>query len=665
MRALLTALMMVTSFAIALGGVRAEDAPPPEGPAPAPSSESTAAETPAPSPIVWRLKNPFRYFKNPQHFATYAEAAREVTATSAERVLETERVLAEQTEGHGWAAGIYEHVVDEACWYEPAVATEGSETKKPAPGPCGAYIKPTSHAVLLQAPALSKACIWSIDGQVHEQPDCSKPLEVAIPYPQGAAVMLTSEGAEVARQMVKVEDVLVVGMGDSFGAGDGLPDRPVSFRVNRPLSYDDERNGYPQRYPLGEGVRYTEDSFHNRAAGWVHRNCHRSLYSHQLRTALHLALEDAAQQRSVTYLGLACSGATMLNMFDVYKSYDEAPTQGDPAHTRRQVRLSQLDVLAHALCAPGAATTDESINYNEGGTLEAGERVIRVATCEPDKRLRRPDLVLLSVGGNDVGFSGLVSNASLRGQFLGVVKLFAEDPRITPEKARAFIARLPGRYAALARALRATTGLETPDRVLFTAYPQMHENAEGQPCASGRAGFDVSAAWSLQGKAVAAAEQFMHDHLSPAMVKAAADAGWSLVDRQHLTGAFKRRGLCAVTAEEMQAPHIANSKFPRFRESGPESGWAPFKPDEYRHYAPRQRFFLTPNDAFLGTHFHTRHIPIMDGGPDVQMALWSAYSGAFHPTAEGQAAIADAVLPVARDKLAQRPAPSSPVTEPR
>ncbi len=41
----------------------------------------------------------------------------------------------------------------------------------------------------------------------------------------------------------------------------------------------------------------------------------------------------------------------------------------------------------------------------------------------------------------------------------------------------------------------------------------------------------------------------------------------------------------------------------------------------------------------------------MDGGPDVQLALWSAYSGAFHPTAQGQAAIADAVLIRARDAL--------------
>lgn len=650
-RSILLTVLMVT---VATGPVVAQEAPAAEPTAPdATVPSATDATTAQPSPIVWRLKTPFRFFKNPEHFETYAEVARGI-AESEQRILETERALAEQTDGVGWAAAVYEHVADEACWYEAPATTSGEEVAKKPAEPCGAYIKPTSHTVQLSAPSLAKACIWTVGPHVHEQADCSKPLEVAIPYPEGAPVMLTSEGAEVARRIIKVDDILVVGLGDSFGAGDGLPDRPVSFRVNRPMSYDDERSGYPQRYPLSESTRYTLPAFHNRAAGWAHRNCHRSLYSHQLRTALHLALEDPAQQRSVTYLGLACSGATMLNMFDVYKSYDEPAANGDPPHVRRQVRLSQLDVLATVLCAPGAAKPDEAVNYNEGEALEVGPRVIRVATCAPGQRLRRPDLVLLSVGGNDVGFSGLVSNASLRGQFLGVVKLFAEDPRITPDKARAFVPRLSTRYGALARALQAAAGLDMPDRVLLTAYPQMHENAEGKVCASGRGGFDVSAAWNLQGKAVAAAEQFMTDHVSPAMAKAAADAGWTLVDRHRTAGAFKARGLCAVTADEQQMPQLANLKFPRFRENGADSGWLPFKPDDYRHYAPRQRFFLTPNDAFLGTHFHTTHIPIMDGGPDVQMALWSAYSGAFHPTAEGQAAIADAVLLAAREKLASR-----------
>lgn len=620
-----------------------------------PSAARAQTETPAAapaasaSPIVWRLKNPFRLFRKPEHWTFYAEAARALTQEDAGHpVLATERKLAEKTDGLGWAGGMFESIVDEACWYAPQQAADAPAKKGAKPEACGDYIKPKAHAVLLQAPSIDKACTWTIGSTVINKPDCRQAAEAGIPYPDGAEVTLTSAGTVVAKETIKVEDILVVGLGDSFAAGDGNPDRPVSFRVNRPMSYDTEREGYPQRYPLESNVRYTEPRFRNRAAGWAHRNCHRSLYSHQLRTALHLAADDPAQQRSVTYLGLACTGSTMLNMFDVYSGLDEPASSADPAHAIRKPQLSQLDILAQALCAPGEAKLDTAVNYNAGEALEIGERAIHVRVCEEAKRLRKPDLVLLSVGGNDVGFSGLVSNASLRGQFLGVVKLFSEDPRITPDKARAFMGRVPGRYAGLAKALQAVTGLADHNRVLLSAYPRMHENEEGHACASGRRGFDVSAAWLLQGKAVAAAEHFMDEAFTPGMAKAATEAGWTFVDGHRTGDGFKRHGICAVAADETETPSLANVQFPRFRENGTDSAWQPYKPDQYRHYAPRQRYFLTPNDAFLAAHFHTRHIPLMDGGPDVQLALWSAYSGAFHPTAEGQAAIADAVLQEAR-----------------
>src|SRR5262249_49621002 len=154
----------------------------------------------------------------------------------------------------------------------------------------------------------------------------------------------------------------------------------------------------------------------------------------------------------------------------------EQPSATDPPHARRKSEVSQLDILANALCAPGSARPDTETNYNKDEALVVGDRVIHVHACEDAKRLRTPDLVLLSVGGNDVGFSGLVSNAALLNRYLGYVKLFDEDPRITPEAAKVFMGRVPGRYATLAKALARVTGLADPSRVLLTAYPHMHEN---------------------------------------------------------------------------------------------------------------------------------------------------------------------------------------------
>jgi len=86
--------------------------------------------------------------------------------------------------------------------------------------------------------------------------------------------------------------------------------------------------------------------------------------------------------------------------------------------------------------------------------------------------------------------------------------------------------------------------------------------------------------------------------------------------------------------------------------------WEPFNPSQWRAYAPRQRLFRTPNDAFMAGNFHVPKSLVqtamsMQGYGWVQLLLASVYSGAFHPSAEGQAAIADAVVTQARAVLAK------------
>jgi hypothetical protein len=86
--------------------------------------------------------------------------------------------------------------------------------------------------------------------------------------------------------------------------------------------------------------------------------------------------------------------------------------------------------------------------------------------------------------------------------------------------------------------------------------------------------------------------------------------------------------------------------------------WTPYNPGDYQPYAARQRWFRTPNDAFMTGNFHveagllTKLLKIEPFAP-FQLVLASTYSGAFHPTAEGQAAIADAVVDKARAVLAK------------
>jgi hypothetical protein len=93
-----------------------------------------------------------------------------------------------------------------------------------------------------------------------------------------------------------------------------------------------------------------------------------------------------------------------------------------------------------------------------------------------------------------------------------------------------------------------------------------------------------------------------------------------------------------------------------------EDGWRPYNPADFRAYASRQRWFRTPNDAFMTANFHVASTLLLkvlklNALSWFQLVLAATYSGAFHPTAEGQAAIADAVVDKARSVLKKYAAP--------
>jgi hypothetical protein len=99
-------------------------------------------------------------------------------------------------------------------------------------------------------------------------------------------------------------------------------------------------------------------------------------------------------------------------------------------------------------------------------------------------------------------------------------------------------------------------------------------------------------------------------------------------------------------ADELRIPRKGNGE------------WEPFTPSNWRAYAPRQRLFRTPNDAFMTGNFHVAQSVMQkvlnaQGYAWIQLLLASVYSGAFHPSAEGQAVIADAVVDKARAVLAK------------
>jgi hypothetical protein len=139
------------------------------------------------------------------------------------------------------------------------------------------------------------------------------------------------------------------------------------------------------------------------------------------------------------------------------------------------------------------------------------------------------------------------------------------------------------------------------------------------------------------------------DKLFRAMEDAAEQYRWTFVASHRRE--FIGRGICAGTTYD--GADIADDlRLPRKT----DAGWRPYNPVDYKAYASRQRWFRTPNDAYMTGNFHVaasilQKVLKLDALSWFQLVLAATYSGAFHPTAEGQAAMADAVVHSARGVL--------------
>jgi hypothetical protein len=107
--------------------------------------------------------------------------------------------------------------------------------------------------------------------------------------------------------------------------------------------------------------------------------------------------------------------------------------------------------------------------------------------------------------------------------------------------------------------------------------------------------------------------------------------GWQFVPEALVT--FRGHGFCAL------ADHEPAGNIPEFSQGGSDQPWKP----DYQHMRPyetRQRWIRTPNDAFVVTNWQTGQTYLND----FVNLVTAATTTAMHPTAEGYAAMADALL---------------------
>ncbi len=591
--------------------------------------------------LTWRVENPFRFFKDPKDTSLHREVFEDLLRSEKRTpILSAERILNAETHD-GWAAGMHA----KTCWDASRNRHICSKQKD--------YINPKSHRVVVTVENVQEpdaSCQWLMrPGRSRGKSEtvsgpCAGPMRFDIPFSAGAEITVVSQGSQIARRTIKVRDVLIAGIGDSFASGEGNPDVPVRFSPERAQGYGFlkgkfDLSGYPTR--IGGWQQIGDTKFNAQNARWNDTACHRSLYSHQMRAALQLSLEDP--HRAVTFVGLSCSGAQVtFGLFLRYKGNEWVQNPPD---------LSQISALSVAQCGGKTApAVDMPEAYHMRGVIKELQGGLVLRKCNR-KKARRIDLLLVSVGGNDIGFARLVANAVLADQSL-LKKLGGWFGQLhEKEQTESLLNAVDERLKALNRAFHGI--LHVPwnqsDRIVLTAYPPIALLGENlKVCPSGNAGMDVMRAFSLSQKE-ALTSTLLADRLNQIMKKSTRLHGWSFADAHRPD--FIGRGICAGVNDGTFA-NADDLRLPR-KVAGI---WQPYNPANYNPYESRRRWFRTPNDAYLTAHFHAtgtvlRKALSYNRLSWFQVLLAATYSGAFHPNAEGQAAIADSVVATSRKVL--------------
>jgi lysophospholipase L1-like esterase len=272
---------------------------------------------------------------------------------------------------------------------------------------------------------------------------------------------------------VTVRDLLVVGLGDSNASGEGNPDSAVS-----PVRWQDKR-------------------------------CHRSARGFEALTASRL--EASSDKSSVTYVPLACSGASIVN--GLLGGYAGAEPSGS----------SQL---------PGQIAAMKSLLGS-----------------------RKPDAVLVSIGINDLGFGNIARfcfDDGVDAAAAATVDCWSKPYPVTSSSTtlqsfvRARAAMLTDRYAQLAVAFQ-QAGIPG-SKIYVTEYPDATRDSNGAVCnpligyLDGRPlGYNVRG--MITRAEAAQAETEILQPVNQTLRAAATTFGWHLVSG--IATASQTHGLCA------------------------------------------------------------------------------------------------------------------------
>jgi hypothetical protein len=243
-------------------------------------------------------------------------------------------------------------------------------------------------------------------------------------------------------RQIKLQDVLVVALGDSISSGEGIPHWFDNFEYKHPQGSDD-RDLAPAH------------------ARWWDARCDRSLFAFSSQAmavaAVQTSYENPDTQSSFTYLNFACSGAAtnegLLKSYvgrqtvsQIRAQYGQQPDDiymGNPLP--KQINQAEKNLCSDTTPAPG------------------------------QEKCRHPDYVVMTTGGNEIHFGDIVRQA-----IEGCGGIFQESCLV--DKVQDEIASLTNRYDEIFNAFYNDTEALRPKHVYVMEYFDITHDRDGNVC---------------------------------------------------------------------------------------------------------------------------------------------------------------------------------------
>lgn len=279
------------------------------------------------------------------------------------------------------------------------------------------------HVVTVMPLILFGSCNWIVETEstsTKSTTNCQQGLSFKVQSNQKYLVkLLDNQGKVNAEAKIQVIPKLVVALGDSFASGEGNPDQPTVFNKwtkKKSLQHD---------WILDPNSEWSPREAIQKSAEWLDVPCHRSLYAWPTIAALYEAINN--KHTVIQFASFACSGAETYDglivpqktLVGLTGAFNQSSKQHKELSLKTPNNISQQAALTNLLCAgqkislftkPFTCATEKGVNKEcaiKKGVVKGQTHFgkVQIASCQYPRHV---DQVFLVLGGNDVGFSGVV-----------------------------------------------------------------------------------------------------------------------------------------------------------------------------------------------------------------------------------------------------------------